>query len=156
MDGQSHHQGLELSGLTKLSQWNLGGSAMWLDAKRENATIQTELNDQRPINVPQYILRGMTEYRYTNIVGLRSGLRVSHEGKRNVTENGDIRLPAWTTVDATTHYDTKINNVASSWTLAINNLANKQYWRESPRQYGQYFLYPGAPRTVRATVVFHL
>lgn len=156
MDGQNHHQGLELSTLTKLSQWNLGGSAMWLDAKRENATIQTDLNGQRPINVPQYILRGMTEYRHTNIVGLRSGLRVSHEGKRNVTENGDIRLPAWTTVDATTHYDTKINHVASSWTLAINNLANKQYWRESPRQYGQYFLYPGAPRTVRATVVFHL
>jgi iron complex outermembrane recepter protein len=156
MDGQNHHQGLELSGLTKLSQWNLGGSAMWLDAKRENATIQTELNGQRPINVPQYIMRGMTEYRYTNIVGLRSGLRVSHEGKRNVTENGDIRLPAWTTLDATTHYDTKINNVASSWTLAINNLANKQYWRESPRQYGQYFLYPGTPRTIRATVVFHL
>ena len=156
MDGQSHHHGLELSGVNKLSQWNLGGSAMWLDAKRENATIQPDLNGQRPINVPQYILRGMTEYRHTNIVGLRSGLRVSHEGKRNVTENGDIRLPAWTTVDATTHYDTKINNVASSWTLAINNLANKQYWRESPRQYGQYFLYPGAPRTVRATVVFHL
>ena len=156
MDGQSHHHGLELSGVTKLSQWNLGGSAMWLDAKRENATIQTDLNGQRPINVPQYILRGMTEYLYTNIVGLRSGLRVSHEGKRNVTENDDIRLPAWTTVDATTHYDTKINHVASSWTLAINNLANKQYWRESPRQYGQYFLYPGAPRTVRATVVFHL
>ena len=156
MDGQSHHHGLELSGVTKLSQWNLGGSAMWLDAKRENATIQTDLNGQRPINVPQYILRGMTEYRYTNIVGLRSGLRVSHEGKRHVTENGDIRLPAWSNVDATTHYDTKINHVASTWTLAINNLANKQYWRESPRQYGQYFLYPGAPRTVRATVVFHL
>ncbi len=156
IDGQNHHQGLELTALTKLSQWNWGGSAMWLDAKRENATIQTDLNGQRPINVPQYILRGMTEYRYSSIVGLRSGLRVSHEGKRNVTENGDIHLPAWTTFDATTHYDTKINNLTSSWTLAINNLANKQYWRESPRQYGQYFLYPGAPRTLRASVVFHL
>jgi iron complex outermembrane receptor protein len=156
MDGQNHHQGLELSALTKLQQWSFGGSAMWLDAKRENATIQTELNGQHPINVPQYILRGMTEYRYTNIVGLRSGLRVSHEGKRNVTEHGDIQLPAWTTLDATTHYDTKFNDMASSWTLAINNLVNKQYWRESPRQYGQYFLYPGAPRTIRATVVFHL
>lgn len=156
IDGQNHHQGLELSALTQLSQWRWGGSAMWLDAKRENATIQTDLNGQRPINVPDYILRGMTEYRFSGVTGLRAGLRVSHEGKRNVTENGDIRLPAWTTFDATTHYDTKVSNVASSWTLAINNLANKQYWRESPRQYGQYFLYPGAPRTLRATVVFHL
>ena len=156
IDGQNHHQGLELSALSKLHQWNLGGSAMWLDAKRENAMIQTELNGQRPINVPKYILRGMSEYRSTSIVGLRSALRVSHEGKRNVTENGDIQLPAWTTFDATTHYDTKINHVVTSWTLAINNLANKHYWRESPRQYGQYFLYPGAPRTLRASVVFHL
>lgn len=64
IDGQNHHQGLELSSLTKLSQWNLSGSAMWLDAKRENAIIQTDLNGQRPINVPQYILRGMTEHRW--------------------------------------------------------------------------------------------
>ena len=156
MDGQDHHQGLELTSLTKLSQWNFSGSAMWLDAKRENAAIQTNLNGQRPINVPKYILRGMTEYRFADMPGLRSGLRISHEGERNVTENGDITLPAWTTFDATTHYDTKINNVSSSWTVAIQNLANKHYWSESPRQYGQYFLYPGAPRTLRATVVFHL
>ena len=156
IDGQAHHQGLELNTQTKLDQWNFGGSAMWLDAKREDATVQASLNGQRPINVPKYILRGMTEYRYATLPGLRTGVRLSREGERNVTETGDIMLPAWTTLDATTHYDTKINSTASSWTLAINNLTNKHYWRESPRQYGQYFLYPGAPRTVRATVVFHL
>jgi iron complex outermembrane receptor protein len=156
IDGQTHHQGLELSAQTKLTQWDFGGSAMWLDAKRENASVEATMNGQRPINVPEYILRGMIEYRYTSVVGLRSGLRMSHEGERNVTETGNITLPAWTTVDATTHYNTKVNNVASSWTLAINNLANKHYWRESPKAYGQYFLYPGAPRTLRATVVFHL
>jgi iron complex outermembrane recepter protein len=156
IDGQNHHQGLELSTHTKLRQWDFGGSAMWLDAQRENATVQANLNGQHPINVPKYILRGMTEYRYASVPGLRSSLRVSHEATRNVTENGDIVLPAWTTFDGATHYDTKVNNVPSSWTLAIQNLANKHYWRESPHQYGQYFLYPGAPRTLRATVVFHL
>lgn len=156
IDGQNHHQGFELSTQSKLSQWDLGASAMWLDAKRENATVDPSLNGQRPINVPKYILRGSSEYRFASVVGLRTGLRVSHEGERNVTEHGEITLPAWTTFDANTHYDTKINNLRSSWTLAISNLANKHYWRESPRQYGQYFLYPGAPRTVRATVVFHL
>jgi iron complex outermembrane receptor protein len=156
IDGQVHHQGLELSSQTKLTQWDFGGSAMWLNAKREHATVEANLNGQRPINVPEYILRGTLQYRYASVVGLRSGLRLSREGQRNVTEYGDIQLPAWTTLDATTHYDTKVSSVASSWSLAINNLANKHYWRESPHQYGQYFLYPGAPRTVRATVVFHL
>ena len=156
IDGQAHHQGLELNGQRKLDRWSVNGSATWLDAQRENATVQTNLNGQRPINVPKYIVRGMVEYRSVNIVGLRSGLRLSHEGERNVTENGDIMLPAWTTLDAHAHYDTKMNSAASTWTLAINNVANKHYWRESPKQYGQYFLYPGAPRTVRATVQFHL
>jgi iron complex outermembrane receptor protein len=156
IDGQNHHQGLELSTQTSLPQWHVGGSALWLDAKRENATVQSNLNGQRPINVPRYILRGMAEYKFSSLVGLRSGLRVSHEGERNVTENGDIVLPAWTTLDATTHFDTQHNNVASTWTLAIQNVANKQYWRESPKQYGQYFLFPGAPRTIRASVQFHL
>ena len=158
IDGQAHHQGLELSANNTVGRWSVGGSAMWLDAKRENATVQSELNGQHPINVPQYILRGMAEYRFASMPGLRSGLRLSREGERHVTnkEDGDIKLPAWTTVDATSHYDTKVNHVASTWTLAIHNLANKHYWRESPKQYGQYFLYPGAPRTVRATVQFHL
>lgn len=156
IDGQNHHKGFELSTQTQLTQWNMGGSAMWLDAQRENATVQTELNGQRPINVPRYILRGMTEYRYASLVGLRSGLRISREGERNVTENGDIVLPAWTTLDATTHYDAKVDHVAATWTLAIQNVTNKHYWRESPKSYGQYFLYPGAPRTLRATVQLHL
>jgi iron complex outermembrane receptor protein len=156
IDGQNHHQGLEISTQTKLTRWDLDASAMRLDAKRENATVQTDLNGQHPINVPKYILRGMAQYQHPDITGLRSGLRISREGERNVTEHGEIVLPAWTTLDATTHYDTTINNVASSWTLALNNLANKHYWRESPKQYGQYFLYPGAPRTIRATVQFRL
>ena len=158
IDGQAHHQGLELSANNTVNRWSVGGSAMWLNAKRENATVESALNGQRPINVPQYILRGTAEYRFASMPGLRSGLRLSREGERQATNqaDGDLKLPAWTTVDATTHYDTKVNHAAATWTLAIHNIANKHYWRESPKQYGQYFLYPGAPRTVRATVQFHL
>ena len=156
IDGQNHHQGIELSALTQVNAWDFSGSAMWLLAERENATVQADRNGQRPVNVPQTVVRGMAQYRFADTPGLRSGLRISHEGMRNVTENGDIVLPAWTTLDATTHYDTRVNNVPASWTLAMNNLTNKHYWRESPRQYGQYFLNPGAPRTLRLAVVFHL
>ena len=157
IDGDYHHQGLEINAQTmQRNQWRFGGSAMWLDAKRENATVQSNLNGQSPINVPSFIMRGRLEYHFASISGLRSGLQLSHEGERNVTETGDIKLPAWSTIDASTHYDTKVDHLASSWSLVINNVANKHYWRESPYQYNQYFLSPGAPRTVRATVVFHL
>ena len=39
---------------------------------------------------------------------------------------------------------------------SIDNLADRRYWRESPKQFGHYYLYPGAPRTIRATVQFRL
>ena len=97
-------------------------------------------------------LRALAEYRFANIPGLRSSLRVSHEGERRVLEDGSINLPAWTTVDFATHYDTRIQGTRAQWTLAIDNLADRHYWRESPKQFGHYYLYPGAPRTLRLAV----
>ena len=157
IDGNAHHQGLEMNGrTTAISQWNLGGGYTWLNAKREGSSVMPDINGQRPINVPSYILKGLAEYRYSSMPGLRTGLRVSREGERNVTEYGEVKLPAWTTWGASAHYDTKVQNVASTWSLVVDNLTNKEYWRESPIQYGHYYLYPGAPRTIRATVQFRL
>ena len=158
IDGENRHRGLEISGNTSVQNWKLGSGLTWIDAKRQNSAIDPTLNGQRPLNVPDYVLRAMAEYRHSSVPGLRTGMRLSREGKRGVTEqsNGDIQLPEWTTVDATAHYDTKVNNVESTWTLAINNMANRHYWRESPKQYDHYYLYPGAPRTLRATVQFRL
>lgn len=158
IDGVNHHRGLELSGSTSLQNWHLGSGLTWIDAKRQNSVIDPTLDGQRPLNVPDYILRAMAEYRYNNLPGLRTGIRLSREGKRSVTEqsNGGIQLPAWTTVDATAHYDTKVNNIASTWSLAIDNIANTHYWRESPKQYDHYYLYPGAPRTFRISAQFRM
>jgi iron complex outermembrane receptor protein len=157
MDGQARHSGLELSAHSDArSGWSWGGAATWLRARRENATSDPSLNGQRPINVPSYILRGLAEYRFANITGLRTGVRLSREGPRNVTEHGEIVLPAWTTLDVSTHYDTRMAQHDATWTWGIQNLTNSHYWRESPKQYGQYFLNPGAPRTFRASVQWHL
>jgi iron complex outermembrane receptor protein len=156
LDGKQTHQGIELGANWTQRQWKLGVTAQRLHAEISDAVQNPSLVGTTPLNVPEFVLRGMTEYRYTNIPGLRTGMRVSHEGQRRVTEDGSIELPAWTTFDATAHYDTKVNNVASTWTFAIDNLADKRYWRESPKQFGHYYLYPGAPRTLRATVQFRM
>ena len=156
LDGKQTHQGLDLSASLLTGQWKLGSQTQWLQAKISDVTQTTGVVGTTPLNVPKFVLRAMAEYRYANIPGLRTRLRVSHEGERNVTEDERVKLPSWTTLDASTHYDTKINNVASTWTLAIDNIEDKRYWRESPKQFGHYYLYPGAPRTIRATVQFRL
>jgi iron complex outermembrane receptor protein len=156
IDGTQTHQGLDLGATWRNSAWKLGAQTQWLHAKLTDVQQSPETVGSTPLNIPRLVLRGMAEYRYANAPGLRTGLRVSHEGQRNVTEDGGVMLPSWTTFDASAHYDTKVNNIASTWTLAIDNLEDKRYWRESPKQFGHYYLYPGAPRTIRATVLFRL
>jgi iron complex outermembrane receptor protein len=73
-----------------------------------------------------------------------------------VTEDGRLQLPSWTTADLAAHYDTRISGTRTQWTLAIDNLADRHYWRESPKQFAHYYLYPGAPRTLRLGVRFSL
>lgn len=149
IDGQARHRGLELSaGLTQ-AQWQWDIATTWTDAKRQAAEIDPSVNGQRALNVPRLSLRAVAQYRFAGVPGLRSSLRLNHEGTRLVTESGSIQLPAWTTLDLATHYDTRIQGTRTQWTLAIDNLADRRYWRESPKQYGHYYLYAGAPRTLR-------
>jgi iron complex outermembrane receptor protein len=151
-DGQQIHQGIDAGVQWRSASWSLQAQGQWLHADISNTTSNTGLNGQTPVNVPTMTLRALAQYRFTEVPGLRSSLRVSHEGERRVLEDGSINLPAWTTVDFATHYDTRIDGTRTQWTLAIDNLADRHYWRESPKQFGHYYLYPGAPRTLRLAV----
>jgi len=152
VDGQQTHRGLDVALQWQQGAWQLGTQVQWLDAKLSGLTQNTAQNGQRPINVPGLTLRALAQHRFAAVPGLRSSLHLSHESSRRVTEDGSIKLPSWTTLDFATHYDTRISGTRTQWTLAIENLADRHYWRESPKQFGHYYLYPGAPRTLRMAV----
>ncbi len=152
-DGQAHHRGLELSGGFSHGPWGGDISATWIEAKRQNAIISPDtVNGQIALNVPRYTLRALAQYRWSDMPGLRTSLRLNHEGERRVLENGSLNLPAWTTLDFAAHYDTRMQGTRTEWTVGIDNLTDQHYWRESPKQFGHYYLYPGAPRTARISL----
>jgi iron complex outermembrane receptor protein len=151
-NGQTHNRGLELGGTYSQGPWLLHASSIWINSRRENAVIDTSVNGQRALNVPDVVVRALAQYRWADVPGLRTSLRLNHEGTRRVLEDGSINLPAWTTLDLAAHYDTRIQGVRTEWTLAVDNLTDHHYWRESPKQFSHYYLYPGAPRTGRITV----
>ena len=152
LDGIAQHKGLELGIGYRSHQWKIDTAATWLDAKRSQALINPVQNGQRPLNVPSLVLRAAAEYRWTQVPGLRTTLRLSHEGERDLIEGGAMKLPAWTTADLAAHYNTKVAGQNTDWTLALENASNRAYWRESPKQFGHYYLYAGAPRNLRLTV----
>jgi len=148
-DGKAVHRGLEASGQWTQGPWRLAGSASVIDAKRRGSEAEPAINGQRPTNVPREVVRAQVAYRVAAMPGLEVQAQLSHEGRRNVLPDGSITLPAWTRFDAALRYDTKLQGVATTWTLGIENLTDKRYWKESPYQYGHIYLFPGAPRTVR-------
>ena len=152
LDGLAQHKGVELGMGYRSNQWKVDTAATWLNAKRLEALINPALNGQRPLNVPSLVLRAAAEYRWSQVPGLRTSLRLSHEGQRDLMEGGAMTLPAWTTADLAAHYSTKVAGQDTDWTLALENATNKSYWRESPKQFGHYYLYAGAPRNLRFTV----
>jgi iron complex outermembrane receptor protein len=152
LEGQQTHQGVEWGGRWTDRQWLLDAQAQWLHARINGVTTLPALNGQTPVNVPALTLRALAQYRFTDLPGLRTSLRLNHEGVRRVTEDGGIQLPSWSTLDLAAHYDARIGGTRTQWTAAIDNLADRHYWRESPKQFGHYYLYPGAPRTLRLAV----
>ena len=152
LDGVAKHKGLELGMGYRNKQWKLDTAATWLNAERSEAVINTAQNGQRPLNVPSLVIRAAAEYRFTQVPGLRTTLRLSHEGQRDLMEGGSMKLPAWTTADLAAHYSTKVAGQNIDWTLALENATNRSYWRESPKQFGHYYLYAGAPRNLRLAV----
>jgi iron complex outermembrane receptor protein len=148
-DGEARHRGLELSANAQNGPWTLDGGLTLLDAKRQGASIDPSLNGKRPINVPSRMFRAGVAYRVAALPGLSVEGKASHEGPRPVLADESIMLSAWTRFDAALRYETKVAGTATTWTLGIDNIADKRYWKESPTQFGHVYLYPGAPRTFR-------
>ena len=151
-DGRAVHRGLEAGAQWTQGPWRLGGSVAVIDAKRRGSTENPALNGQSPTNVPKEVLRAQAAYRVASVPGLEIAGQLSYEGRRNVLPDGSITLPSWTRVDAVLRYDTKLRGVNTSWTLAVDNLFDRRYWKESPYQFSHVYLFPGAPRTLRLGV----
>ncbi len=148
-DGRAVHRGIEASAQWTQGPWRLAGGVTAIDAKREGSLVEPAINGERPTNVPRQVLRAQVAYRVAAVPGLELQGRMSHEGRRTVLPDGSIELPSWTRFDAALRYDTRLNGVATRWTLGVENLADRRYWKESPYQFGHVYLFPGAPRTLR-------
>jgi iron complex outermembrane recepter protein len=148
-EGQQRHSGLEASGQTQLGAWQLGGSAAVINARQQNATDNPVLNSERPTNVPTHIVRLNAAYKVAALPGLTVSSALSHEGTRRVLPDASVTLPAWTRVDAGLAYTHRAAGAQLTWNAGIDNLLNRQFFKESPTQFGHVYLFPQQPRTAR-------
>ncbi|MDB5730805.1 MAG: TonB-dependent siderophore receptor [Variovorax sp.] len=148
-DGSARHRGLEASAQWSQGPWRLAGGVTLLNARREGSLLEPATNGQRPTNVPAQVVRAQAVWRVAAVPGLELQGQLSHEGRRSVLPDGSITLPAWTRFDAALRYETQFQGTRLNWTLGVENVFDKRYWKESPYQFGHVYLFPGTPRTLR-------
>ncbi|HEV6966162.1 TonB-dependent siderophore receptor [Roseateles sp.] len=152
-DGHARHRGIEASADLKWSGGGLFASAQRLRARREGSA-DASLNGLVPPNVPQTTVKA--QVRHDLLPGLQAQLGVQYEGRRYATPDNGIAVPAWTVADAGLRYMQTAGQQTWIWRAAVDNLTNRRAWREAPWQFEHSYLYPLAPRTLRASLEVRL
>ncbi len=152
VDGIARHRGIEGQFHVTQGAWRFGAGAMALQARRLDSTLNPTVNGLRPTNVPDHTLRADVAWQVPGVSGVSLDARLVREGGRAVLADNTLMLPAWNRVDAGATWRTKGAGADLTFRVAVDNLADKRYWRESPLQFGHYYLYPGAARTFRISM----
>lgn len=149
IDGFARHRGIEASADLKWAGGGIFASAARLHARRQGSS-DASLNGRTPANVPQTTIKA--QIRQDLLPGLQAQFGLQYEGRRYATPDNNTPVPAWTVMDAGLRYTQLLGNQTWIWRAAVDNLANRRAWRESPWQFEHSYLYPLAPRTLRASL----
>lgn len=149
----ARHRGLELSIAGPLSsQWSVQASWTALDATY-TAAMDPSLVGQAVTNVPKSKGSLFADYKVASVAGLSFSGLVTFESGKTATSDGAVTLPDAWQLDAGLRLQNRLLGRATQWSLWVENLTDRSYWREAPTMYwGSTYLFPSTPRTVRAKV----
>ena len=155
IDGIANHRGIEAEAEWRAGEVSLRGSAMLLRARR-NGSSDAAINGLQPTNVPTRSLKLQAAYNVGAVPGLALVGFVTHEGRRMVLPDNSMATPGWTRIDLGARFTQRIGEQTLVWRLSLDNATDRRAWQEAPYQFGHAYLYPLAPRTVRASLALRL
>jgi iron complex outermembrane receptor protein len=144
-DGSAVHRGIEAGIAGRYGQWNIGGGAMALHARREGSA-DASINGLRPTNVPAYTVKLQLGYRVAALPGLEVLANVLYENERMVMPDNSLSIPGVSRLDLGLRYEQVVGRSTLVWRAGVENIFNRAAWRESPFQFSHSYLFPMAPR----------
>jgi iron complex outermembrane receptor protein len=144
-DGKSIYQGVEVASSARIgSQWEVGGSAMYLDSYYDQGQMNI---GNRVAGAPDFMLTGRLAYRIPFVPGLKVGIDGKYTGSIKARPEGDLTLGGYTVFNLGATYSTRVAGKELTLRAALTNLTNKRYWGF---QYASY-IQPGDPRAISLT-----
>lgn len=144
--GRLSSRGVELDGAIRIGgQWQIVGNYAWTHARTDDATFATD----RALNVPTHSGTLFAVGRFITAAGRGPSVSagVSYVGRRaGAIDTSGLVLPAYVKTKASVDYAL---SRGASLRLEADNLFDAHYAQSS---YSPVWVYPGAPRTLRATL----
>ncbi len=155
-EGQQTHTGLELGARGRLTErLQLTASASVLRARAHDTGTPT-FEGHSLVNVPTTRASLHADYQlpFAPALAVTGGWR--YASSNVATVDGKVRVPSYSVVDAGLRYRHQLRGQAVDWTLSVDNVFDRFYWRDTGSTAGDYYLFPGAPRQARLSVTIAL
>jgi len=155
-EGQQTHTGLELGAQGNVTaNLKLIASASVLQARaRDTGTPSYE--GHALVNLPGRRASLHADYQLPALPGLALTGGLRYASSNVATADGRVRAPGYSVVDAGLRFQHQLRDHAVNWNLSVDNVFNRFYWRDTGSSYGDYYLFPGAPRQARLSVTIAL
>lgn len=146
-DGTQRFQGLDASGWVRVARdWRVLGGVLLLNTKAVGVD-DPSVAGKRIFATPKYVVTGRVEYDTPFVRGLTLAAGVKVTGQQEVDAANTLSIPAYTTMDVSAKYATRIAGKSVVLRAAVNNLTDKHYWTTTYNG----FVLPGSTRTVLAS-----
>ena len=154
--GRESRTGLEVSAGGRLAprlQSQLSATYLHSDTSGLGNTV---FDGKQALNIPKLRLSALVDYRLPQVTGLSVWGGWFYVGKRPASRDNTVFAEAYDRLDLGLNYQHRYARQRQTYRLSVENIFNKQYWRDTAEFLGDAYLTPGAPRIFKlsATTTF--
>jgi iron complex outermembrane receptor protein len=148
-DGRETHNGLELSAEGNAASWlRLAASAAAIHAISADSGTPA-FNGKQVIDVPRLRTAIFADVAVPRMSGLHVMPGWTYSSRNEATRDDAVSVPAWNVFNLGASYTPGGERGRMTFHVYADNVTNKRYWSDTGANFGDTFLWLGAPTTVR-------
>ena len=148
-DGRETHNGLEVSAQGNAASWlRLTASAAAIHAVSTDSGTPA-FNGKQVIDVPRVRTTVFADVAVRRVPGLHVMPGWIYSSRNEATRDDTVSVPAWNVFNLGASYTPGGEQGRMTFHLYADNITNRRYWSDTGANFGDTFLWLGAPATVR-------
>ena len=148
-EGRETHNGIELNAEGKAANWMRLTASIAAISAVSNDTGTPAYDNKQILNVPRVHATLFADLNVPRLHGLHLMPGWSYSGRKEATRDDAVSVPSVNLFNLGLRYTPGGERGRVTFRLYADNIADKRYWSDTGANYGDSFLWLGAPTTVR-------